>query len=168
MSKSFLFVALLVSLAASACSTPSLQPRLEELEREREDLTRQNMELRGNLTACQAKCSALEHSIKDRPVSGARSFALPSDLTSQGIQLKKNGFGETVIDIPSDVFFSSGVSSLTKKGEQTLERVAELIQKNYPGSLLRVEGHADSDPISRTDPRSRPTSDRYSPAVRCV
>lgn len=142
-----------VSIASlSACGTASLTSRIDELEAERADLVRQGTDLQAQLTECRTRCAVLERGgrVSKESATTERAAGLPDDLSGQGIQLRKNGNGETVIDIPSDVFFSSGVSTLSSRGTETISRVAEHLRRTYPGAALRVEGHADTDPIRRS------------------
>lgn len=48
------------------------------------------------------------------------------------------------------VFFASGKATLTDKGQQSLNQVVALLQKEYAGHKIRVEGHTDSDPINHS------------------
>ena len=132
---------------AVGCAGPDLQPRLEELTREREDLIRERTTLEGKLAAAEAREAALQ---RDRTAKAAKSgLALSDNLKSKGISVRDRG-GDTVIDLPSDVFFASGSAKLTPAGEKALAEVSDLVRKSYKGSMVRVEGHADSDPIRRT------------------
>ena len=135
---------------AIGCAGPNLQRRVDELTREREDLIRERTSLEGRLSASEAREAALQ---KSRATSSAKSeksdLALSDHLKSKGVSVRDRG-GDTVIDLPSDVFFASGSSKLTGAGEKALAEVSEMVRKSYKGSMIRVEGHADSDPIKRS------------------
>ena len=132
---------------AIGCSGPDLQPRVDALTREREDLILERTSLEGRLAAAEAREAALQ---RDRATRSSKSDVTLSDnLKSKGVSVRDRG-GDTVIDLPSDVFFASGSAKLTAAGEKALSEVSGLVQKSYKGSLIRVEGHADSDPIRRT------------------
>jgi len=137
----------------AGCAASSLQSRVETLETERQDLIRRNTELLSDLSACRSRCDALQRELDSRsPRSGVTGgqFDLPEDMRAKGIQIKKNGHGETVIDIPSDVFFASGSAVLNRHTERTMVEIVEFIRASAPGGTLRVEGHSDTDPIVRT------------------
>jgi len=143
-----LSVIAITSLAgAVGCSGPDLQPRVDELTREREELIRDRTSLEARLTAAEAREAALQ---RDRVARSSKSdMALSDSLKSKGVSIRDRG-GDTVIDLPSDVFFSSGSAKLTGAGEKALSEVSDAVRKAHKGSMIRVEGHADSDPIRRT------------------
>ena len=141
------FVAISSLSGLIGCGGPDLRPRVAELTREREELLRERTSLEGRLSAAEAREAALQ---KDRVARSSKSgFELSDNLKSKGLSVRDRG-GDTVIDLPSDVFFASGSSKLTPAGEKALSEVSGLVRKSYQGSMIRVEGHADSDPIRRT------------------
>lgn len=149
MSKILTLSFVLVTSAAGliGCGGPDLRPRVAELTREREELLREKTSLEGRLSAAEARESALQ---KDRASKPAKSdVALSDGLKSKGISVRDRG-GDTVIELPSDVFFASGSSKLTAAGEKALSEISGLVKKSHKGSMVRVEGHADSDPIKRS------------------
>jgi chemotaxis protein MotB len=141
------FVALTSLAGAIGCSGPDLRPKVAELTREREELLREKTSLEGRLSAAEAREAALQ---KDRAARATRSdVALSDSLKSKGVSVRDRG-NDTVIELPSDVFFASGSSKLTPAGEKALAEVSDMVRKSHKGSLVRVEGHADSDPIRRS------------------
>jgi len=139
--------------AAVGCAGPDLQHRVDELTREQEDLQRQKSQTEADLLACKARCDALERERRAAPRPGAAGVAstpyeVPGDLKGK-VDIRKRG-NDTVIDIPSDVFFASGSSTLSRDGDKTMSQVADYIRKNHSSGLIRVEGHSDTDPIRRT------------------
>src|SRR5688572_18979682 len=142
------FVAV-TALSAIGCAGPDLRPKIEELTREREDLIRDRQSLEGRLSAAEAREAAL---LRDRAIqskAGKSDVTLTDNLKSKGLSVRSRG-RDTVIDLPSDVFFASGSAKLTGAGEKALAELADSIRKAAKDSLIRVEGHADSDPIRRT------------------
>ncbi len=57
---------------------------------------------------------------------------------------------EHVFQVASDVLFSPGKAVLTSKAKSTLDEVIRRIKADYPNHDIRVEGHTDADPISRS------------------
>ncbi len=57
---------------------------------------------------------------------------------------------EHVFQVASDVLFSPGKAVLTSKAKSTLDDVVRRIKAEYPNHDIRVEGHTDADPISRS------------------
>ena len=155
MSKKILVVLALAVSAISAVSCsggPDLQARIDELTREQEDLQRQKELTESELLATKARCEALErnrNSTRLSPAPAPAPAVTPIPADSDGMDIRKRG-NDTVINLPSDVFFASGSATLSAAGEKTMVRVSEYIKKNHAGGLIRVEGHSDSDPIKKT------------------
>ena len=152
--KLFAIVPLALSWAAAVgCAGPDLQRRVDELTREQEDLQRQKSQAEADLLACKARCDSLERDRRATPRPGAAGvtsapYEVPGDLQGK-VDIRKRG-NDTVIDIPSDVFFSSGSSTLSRDGDKAMGQVMDYIRKSHPSGMIRVEGHSDSDPIRRT------------------
>jgi chemotaxis protein MotB len=155
MSKKILAILALAVSAISAvgCSGgPDLQARIDELTREQEDLQRQKELTESELLAMKAKCEALERNRSGARVTPAPAPApvvTPVPADSEGMDIRRRG-NDTVINLPSDVFFASGSSTLSAAGEKTMAKIGAYIRKNHAGGLIRVEGHSDSDPIKKT------------------
>ena len=155
MSKKILAVLALAVSAISAvgCSGgPDLQARIDELTREQEDLQRQKELTESELLAMKAKCEALERnrpSARMTPAPAPAPIVTPVPADAEGMDIRKRG-NDTVINLPSDVFFASGSSTLSPAGEKTMAKIGAYIRKNHAGGLIRVEGHSDSDPIRKT------------------
>jgi flagellar motor protein MotB len=144
-----------LAFAAVGCAGVNWQAKHDEVAREREDLQRRNTALEGQLAASDARTAAMEREISQRraaPKAGAHEtdMDVPAGLRDKGIRMSQRG-SDTVLDLPSDVFFGSGSATLSKEGTKVLAQVVDVVKKHAaPGSLIRVEGHADSDPIRRT------------------
>jgi chemotaxis protein MotB len=154
MSKKLLAAAVLVIAGAASigCAQPDLQRKIDDLTRDQEELQRQKAQSDSELLAYKARCEALERDRKNVPAAAPRAATTvpqpPSDLDGK-VDIRKRG-NDTVLSIPSDVFFSSGSASMNVASEKTMAQVAEYIRKNHPNGMLRVEGHSDCDPIRRT------------------
>jgi len=142
----------LSAVSAIGCSGgPDLQGRIDELTREQEELQRQKEQSDSELAIYKAKCEAMERNRSTaRPAPAERAPAVaPREVEPQGLDIRKRG-NDTVINLPSDVFFASGSATLNPSSEKTMVKIAEYIRKNHSGGLIRVEGHSDSDPIRKT------------------
>src|SRR5262245_47593559 len=110
MSKLIALTVIAISAVSGAigCAGPDLRPRVEELTQEREELIRERTTLEGRLAAAEARESAL---LKDKTVrkepAPAHDAKLSDALKAKGVSMRSRG-GDTVIDLPSDVFFGSG------------------------------------------------------------
>ena len=54
------------------------------------------------------------------------------------------------VRVPGDVLFASGSIDLRNESKSTLNQIANVIQREYPGNTIRVEGHTDTDPIRKS------------------
>jgi chemotaxis protein MotB len=57
---------------------------------------------------------------------------------------------EVIFSIESSILFKAGSSELTAPAKESISRVVAIIKQKYPNHYVRVEGHTDDQPISRT------------------
>jgi len=68
-------------------------------------------------------------------------------LDLEGVTVRQSAEG-IVVQVQGEVLFPPGQAELTSKGKSTLEKIAaEVVRAAGP---IRVEGHTDSDPITRS------------------
>lgn len=134
-----------IPFAAACQSSPDLQPKVDELSVENERLMKDNQDLSSRLASSESARGQLERQLRDKP---AEKTKVSKDL-GDGVTMEDKG-REAVVRIPADIAFPSGVSDLSTKGQGVLDQVLGIIKKDYPNSTIRVEGHADTDPISKT------------------
>jgi len=60
------------------------------------------------------------------------------------LQMTERGL---VITFVSEIFFDSGKDTVKEDGKTTLNKVAEVLNRDVPNSAVAVEGHTDNDPI---------------------
>lgn len=60
------------------------------------------------------------------------------------LQMTERGL---VITFVSEIFFDSGKDKVKEDGKTTLDKVAEVLNRDVPNSAVAVEGHTDNDPI---------------------
>jgi len=148
-------LAALLALAVSAASAigcssgADLQGRIDELTREQEELQRQKEQAESEALSYKAKCEALERDSRRTPPPAPPVVSTAAPADTDGMDIRRRG-NETIINLPSDVFFASGSATLNGSGEKSMAKIAEYIRKNHPSGLIRVEGHSDCDPIRRT------------------
>lgn len=54
------------------------------------------------------------------------------------------------VTVASDILFASGKAELKTSAQQTLTQVASVLESDYAGKTIRIEGYTDSDPIRRS------------------
>jgi len=67
------------------------------------------------------------------------------------LQMTERGL---VITFVSEIFFDSGKDRVKEDGKTTLDKVAEVLNRDVPNSNVAVEGHTDNDPIKYSGWRS--------------
>jgi flagellar motor protein MotB len=146
-------VCLVIAGAASiGCAQADLQRKIDDMARDQEELERQKAQSDAELLTYKARCEALERDRKNPPAAAPRPSSpvveTPMDLSGK-VDIRKRG-NDTVLSIPSDIFFSSGSAAMNGASEKTMAQVAEYIRRNHPNGMLRVEGHSDTDPIRKS------------------
>jgi outer membrane protein OmpA-like peptidoglycan-associated protein len=65
-----------------------------------------------------------------------------------GLETNVNRAGDTVVQLPSDVFFDSGQATLKQTSKASLDKVVSALKSSkYASKKIRVDGHTDSTPI---------------------
>ena len=99
--------------------------------------------------------TALEQAEAARARLAAQNAELNEQLAAQpanpfggieGVEVEQ-GQGMVTVRVPGDVLFASGSAELQSGAEKTLREVAAVLQQQYAGRMIRVEGHTDTDPI---------------------
>jgi chemotaxis protein MotB len=143
--------ALLISLAALAGGCQ------DGLKAERDALRNENEELRNQL---QSSRQALEEAEAAR----ARLTERVAELEQQNEQNQENnafrniegvessaGRGRVMVRVPGDVLFAPGKIQVKSSAKKTLNEIADVLDSEYAGKAIRVEGYTDSDPIDKSD-----------------
>lgn len=112
------------------------------------ELEAQVDDLKGQLGAKESELAAL----RARPpvvVERPSDDGLRDELAAYGAEVSWRR-GELVIAIENEILFTAGSHTLSDTARRTLGRVAQIINSRYSGQYVRIEGHADNQPIVRT------------------
>lgn len=127
----------------------SRQGRIEELTAElgnRPDAA-QVAQLQGALQERDAQLASLQSQLRT-PTPGAPAGSEPG---IDGIETSYDkATGELTVRVPGDVLFDSGVATLKRSSQSTLDKIAAALKSDYAGKAIRVEGHTDNDPLVKT------------------
>ncbi|MFG0273541.1 MAG: OmpA family protein [Phycisphaerales bacterium] len=118
-----------------------LRTRNRQLEGALDSAEQDRAVLQGELRAAQAEADRL----RTEPATGLTGFEGIAGVTSTAL-----ASGEIVLDVAGDVLFDSGKVTLKNQAKQTLDRIASVLNNDYPGRLVRVGGHTDTDPIRKS------------------
>jgi flagellar motor protein MotB len=146
--------AVLAISVLSGCQT-------NRLRQERDALWSQNQELQAELEAKRAALDAAENERAalmgrlagmDAELAGARQRG-PVAATGfegiAGIETERRD-GGIAVRVPGDVLFASGKVDLRDESKRTLDQIAAVLNREYAGSMVRVEGYTDTDPIRKS------------------
>ncbi|MFT5286244.1 MAG: chemotaxis protein MotB [Planctomycetota bacterium] len=144
---------LVLALLAGGCISPQL---LKDKENEIVTLREERAGLKKELRLAESEVSALEVALAEAsmrtddvvtplPQAPIDDF---SDLNDLGIETSRRQ-GNLVINVPAEVTFGSGKAVLTTQGRAALQAVARTLANEYEGHTYWIEGHTDSDPISK-------------------
>jgi flagellar motor protein MotB len=119
--------------------------------------------LQSELASRDQQIAALQNQLRTPPPGQA------SDPSLAGIEVTRDDRAGTVtVNIPGDVLFASGQAELKESSKRTLDRIVKAIQADYAGKKIMVDGHTDSDPISRTRNKWKDNLDLSAERARVV
>jgi len=116
-----------------------LLAREQYLQRQVESLQQENLRLRREVLASRGEAAQLKRDIEN----------LRSKLSGSALEVAIRE-GSPAIILPEKVSFQSGKADITRQGKSALRKVAAVIKSDFPNSLIRIEGHTDSDPVRKT------------------
>ncbi len=153
MSLTFQRSVLALVLASVALMTVGCGPEKRRLRDERDALFSQNLEAQQTIEDLRRSIDALN----------TENATLRSDLAGGAPVLDTTGFedvgggvevfqsaGKITLNVPGDLLFSSGKVTLTQASKKTLSQIASIINSDYAGRRVRVEGYTDTDPITKS------------------
>jgi flagellar motor protein MotB len=124
-----------------------LQGRVRQLESENQQLSQtgqQTASLQTELQARDARIAELEGQLR-QPTAGVSAPGIEGIETTYDAKA-----GTMTVNVPGDVLFGSGLADVKPSAQATLDKIIAALKKDYAGRPIRVEGHTDSDPITRT------------------
>ncbi|MCA9288723.1 MAG: OmpA family protein [Phycisphaerales bacterium] len=129
--------ALLDENSALRARVSTLQTALDQCEVNRQAAEDENAQLAAGLANMQGG---------ETPGSAATGFEGISGAT-----VTHGSGGEIVVAIAGDVLFDSGRAELKSSAQNSLARIAQVLNAQYAGNTVRIEGYTDSDPIRRSN-----------------
>lgn len=127
---------------ALATENEELRVRLADLERDLQNCDAQR-------TALQDENAELAASLQSAMDSGGGPAGGGQFGGIEGTTVYRSGEG-LVVAVAGDVLFDSGQATLKSTARNSLDRIAQVLQSDYAGNMIRVEGYTDSDPIRRS------------------
>ncbi len=152
----------------AACGCTGIQQELERTQARVQDLERDNNRLERLLDVRRGEKMALEENqrtllarLREKEKSAADAPAIvPTAIEPeeegtgfdaiQEVKVARGSEGEIRLTLEQQILFPSGKDELTADGRRTLNRIADVLARDYVGRSVRVEGHTDNAPIART------------------
>lgn len=135
----------------------ALQTRIGLLGQEKEALEKQQAQLREQVQALEAQKAELLTSSQE---TEAQYNALVRNLTEeveQGQLQVRQYKNMLTVDVAEQLFFDSGEASLKASGKEVLKKLGETL-KAYDDKIIRIIGHTDDVPISKSHRKVFPSN----------
>ena len=116
-----------------------LAARIKDAETEADALRKQIADKEGRLNALQTAVQEKESNLD----------SLRKQLSDMNVQLEETNRGLT-LTILDQLLFAAGKAELTSDGKVLIGKVSDIIQKQFPGREIIVEGHTDNQPIKHS------------------
>jgi chemotaxis protein MotB len=148
MKTKFAIILFLAVFTMSGCAYIQKAKRTDELEIENANLRNRISQLEKDKT----KEVKRVYEQKDRELSDLERAkreleeSLKKEIGEYKAKLQMTERG-LVITFVSEIFFDSGKDKVKEDGKTTLDKVAEVLNRDVPNSAVAVEGHTDNDPI---------------------
>lgn len=137
----------LVTGCASQKMKDDYEAEISALRDERTALKAENQGLRSQLDMTQMALSEANSSLDAARTQEAQTPVLPQ--IGGGIEVGMRG-QDMVITVPSSITFASGSATLTQAGKGPLRQVAQLLLSDHSDAKYWIEGHTDTDQISKS------------------
>ncbi len=111
-----------------------------------QELERVNKELEAQMAAISTR--QVNNIITTAPANQAPIVTV-KNAAGEGVDISSRD-REVIFSIESSILFKAGSSDLTAQAKESISRVVAIIKQKYPNHYVRVEGHTDDQPISRT------------------
>jgi chemotaxis protein MotB len=146
---------LAMALAAGVgCNQQQLEERNAALQKQLEQALIQNGDLQGendSLRGQNQNLLAEVDRLRTQPAAPAPVAAAPASRPDFGAGVDVSMVGDTMtLTIADNILFDSGKADLKSASKTVLDRIATKLRSDYAGSMVRVEGHTDNQPIVKT------------------
>lgn len=144
--KALLILSLVATSLATSCTT-----RYQDMLKDRDDQIRS---LSGDLARMRGENEELQNRLQStpRPAPMAESSSLLTDLRRDlgddaDVSYRR---GRISIGVNNRVTFDSGSTRLKNSSHKVLRSVSAVLKSQFDGRRFFIEGHTDTDPISKT------------------
>ncbi|MFA4985757.1 MAG: OmpA family protein [Candidatus Brocadiia bacterium] len=158
---------LAADLEKARAENEQLKKEIEDLRRELNICADERNEWRDKTNGAQVKLQELENMIAKMKFESIDLKAKLEELEKRNARLESERGGlegmlknlegvrvsrrgdEICLTLEDKILFDSGKADLKSSASKTLKQIADAISKNFKGRHIRIEGHTDSDPITK-------------------
>lgn len=142
---------------------------LQEALRQKESQLAAKPDLTPQVDALTGELNQSRQQIVDLQAQLNAKSAEPKETTGFGdITVTRDEKGNITVAVPGDVLFASGDATVKSGAKATLDRIAGIIKKDFAGNKVLVDGHTDSDPITKTKDKWKDNLDLSAARSRAV
>jgi chemotaxis protein MotB len=149
----------LAAAMAVGCGQQQMEEQNLALKKQVQEVQGANADLQAQMDTLKAQNQALATDLDRARAAQAAKAGQPAAAPGKGTRAKPE-FGEGVetaqigsethITLPQAILFDPGKDTLKASSKQVLDKIVAVLNKDYAGDKIRVEGHADNQPIKKT------------------
>jgi chemotaxis protein MotB len=150
----------LAAAMAVGCGQQQMEEQNLALKKQIQEIQGVNADLQAQMDTLKAQNQALAADLDKSRAAAAAKAGQPAGAAGGKAPRAKPEFGEGVetaqigsethITLPQAILFDPGKDNLKASSKQVLDKIVAVLNKDYAGDKIRVEGHADSQPIKKT------------------
>jgi len=150
----------LAAAMAVGCNQQQMEEQNLALKKQVQEIQGANADLQAQMDTLKAQNQALANDLDKSRAAQATRPGQPAGATAGKAPRAKPEFGEGVetsqigaethITLPQAILFDPGKDTLKASSKQVLDKIVAVLNKDYAGDKIRVEGHCDNQPIKKT------------------
>ena len=146
-----------VAAAGIGCNQAQLEERNAALQKQLEQELSKSADLQAQNDTLKTQNESLTSELDKARAKGAMPGTGPAAAGrrakpefGEGIETAQLAGGELTITLPDMVLFDSGKATLKADAKRHLDKIVAVLNREYAGDRIRVEGHTDSQPIAKS------------------
>jgi chemotaxis protein MotB len=149
----------LAAAMAVGCGQQQMEEQNLALKKQIQEIQGVNADLQAQMDTVKAQNQALAADLDKARAAQAAKAGQPAGAGAKATRAKPE-FGEGVetaqigsethITLPQAILFDPGKDTLKASSKQVLDKIVAVLNKDYAGDKIRVEGHCDNQPIKKT------------------
>ncbi len=143
----------LASAASVGCEQQQLEERNAALQKQLEQAILKNSDLQAENDRLQGQNQTLSSELAQARAAARKAAEQPAPAEKpdfgEGVDVSVKG-GVTTVTLPNTILFDVGKATLKSSSKRVLNKITSVLDSQYKGQTIRVEGHTDSQPIRVT------------------